>query len=245
MELLKRKILLEDSIDRNYNSQTYGALTATSFYINVLLTQNIDDMGMFTDMEYVPNQSPNNITDNELRLTGKTIEDYYNYGNKLISGETESRIGEVKTYNNSERYKIGFDINSENYINYSGKSIDGVNRLTYIGDPQTYVFNVDVNDTNIGTTLQKDGLLYKDYSGNGVTVVSYIGQGINETNTSLSAITKEEVLFGIISKPEVKSDVFIDRGITTIFEKHLKLSEITNLGELSRYGRGYFNLIKQ
>ena len=60
-----------------------------------------------------------------------------------------------------------------------------------------------------------------------------------------SALTKEEYLFGIISKPEVKSDLFIDRGITTIFEKHLKLSEITNINELSRYGRGYFNVTKQ
>jgi hypothetical protein len=58
-------------------------------------------------------------------------------------------------------------------------------------------------------------------------------------------LTKEEYLFGIISPPEVQSDVFIDRGITTIFEKHLKLSEITNLDELARYGKGFYNLISQ
>jgi hypothetical protein len=62
---------------------------------------------------------------------------------------------------------------------------------------------------------------------------------------SLSALTKEEYLFGIISPPEVQSDVFIDRGITTVMDKHLRMSEIKNLGQLSRYGNGFYNLTKQ
>ena len=41
MELIKRTILLEDSIDRANYSQTYGQITATSFYVNVMLTQNL------------------------------------------------------------------------------------------------------------------------------------------------------------------------------------------------------------
>jgi hypothetical protein len=39
MELIKRKILLEDSIDRNYDSLTWGQVTATTFYINVMVTK--------------------------------------------------------------------------------------------------------------------------------------------------------------------------------------------------------------
>jgi hypothetical protein len=61
----------------------------------------------------------------------------------------------------------------------------------------------------------------------------------------LSALTKEEYLFGVTSQPEVQSDVFIDRGINSVFEKHLKLSEITNIDELQRYGNGFFNLTVQ
>jgi hypothetical protein len=69
-----------------------------------------------------------------------------------------------------------------------------------------------------------------------------MSEGWNETNTSLSALTKEEYLFGIISVPEIQNDVFIDRGKTTVFEKHLKLSGIKNINELVRYGNGYFNI---
>ena len=53
MEVLKRKILLEDSIDRTLNSPTWGIVTATTFFINVSVMQTIDDMGLFTDMSYI------------------------------------------------------------------------------------------------------------------------------------------------------------------------------------------------
>ena len=48
MELQKVKILLEDYISREPNS-TYGSLTATSFSLNVFLTQEHKDVGMFLD----------------------------------------------------------------------------------------------------------------------------------------------------------------------------------------------------
>ena len=53
MELLKYKINLDESIDRNSNSQTWGSITANTFYVNIFLTQNIDDMGLFTDMPFL------------------------------------------------------------------------------------------------------------------------------------------------------------------------------------------------
>ncbi len=292
MELLKRKILLEDSTDRNYNSSTYGVMTATSFYIKVMLTQNMDDMGLFTDIEYIPSvdflsappdysllinkliisgitfpfmtggtppimtgiTGTNEIT---LRLTGKTAPNYYFYTNQKVSGATDTKIDDVKSYKITNPYRIGFDTAKKAYINYTGTIINGVNRVFSIGEPSIYVFDT-LNNANIGTSNQITGLLYKDYTGitrtvsidnNLVTIplttVEYIGEGWNQTNVSLSALTKEEYLFGIISTPEVQSDVFINRGTTTVMELHLKLSEIKNLGQLDRYGNNFYNLTKQ
>lgn len=274
MELIKRKILLENSIDRSYDSPTYGELTATSFYVNVMLTQNIDDMGMFTDTEYIPNFInnftavnysilseklaasgitfpfmvgilPSNVAtfdDFTLRLTGKTVSDYYYFTNTTITAETESRAEDVRSYSTNQPFVLNFDTSNETYINYTGGTVNGVDRVTAFGTAFTYVFGVDVTDPNIGTPQQRNGLLYKDLESSETTILSFIGEGWNETNTSLSALTKEEYLFGVTSKPEVENDIFIDRGITTIFEKHLKMSEITNLDELVRYGRGFFNV---
>ncbi len=47
MEVLKRKILLENSVDKSYESKDWGGLTASTFYIKIILTQKMDDMGIF------------------------------------------------------------------------------------------------------------------------------------------------------------------------------------------------------
>ena len=291
MEVVKRKILLENSVDRNYNSPTYGVMTASTFYINVFLTQNIDDMGLFTDMSYIKKGNTpadnsilsqkliadgyffpfmsggtpvnaftvTNIVDkNEkytLRVTGQTENFFFTIPNLKITGFTNSKLEDVKSYNRLTPYIENFDIKKETYTNYLGTTINGVNRITYLGEPTIYVFDTN-NDNTIGTASQITGIQYKDYTGQTrsvldannniknipVTEFNYMSEGWNETNTSLSALTKEEYLFGIISVPEIQNDVFIDRGKTTVFEKHLKLSGIKNINELVRYGNGYFNI---
>ena len=292
MEVVKRKILLEDSTDRSYNSPKWGVMTADTFYMNVFLTQSVDDMGLFTDMEYFPANTSNptpvdytilrqklslsglsfpfmtgttqyitgTTTEFEqitLRLPQNTESNYYNSIGLRVTGATDSKIEDLKSYDSADRYKIGFDMEAGTYTNYNNVDIDGVSRVVSTSDPKIYVFDT-LNDNNIGTPNQVYGILYNDYSGSNRTVViegrqnniplttfSFIGEGQNETNTSLSALTKEEYLFGIISPPEVKNDVFIDRGVISVLEPHLRLSEIKNLGELSRYGNGYYNLTRQ
>lgn len=292
MEVVKRKILLESSTDRLANSPNWGVMTASTFYINVLITQNIDDMGIFTDIEYFPeeesvNYQPNyTILAQKLALSGLTFpfmtggtpsavtgvtgttqyvlrlpsngeNYYYDYGNLHVTGATDSKIEDLRSYNGSNPFQIGFDMEKNTYIDYIGSTISGHSRIYVSGEPTTYVFDT-LNDPNMGTPNQYTGLQYKDYTGktrnvviNGktvsipVTTFDFVGQGWNQTNTSLSALTKEEYLFGIISPPEVQSDVFIDRGITTVMDRHLRLSEIKNLGQLVRYGNGFYKLRKE
>lgn len=286
MEVIKRKILLEEGVDRNYGSKTWGTVTASTFHIKIQLNQTIDDMGLFTDLAFIPKNgstvnydllidklneegisfpfmngvTPINFdslitpTDNiTLRLPQKTLPQYYIYGNNLLTGFTDSKIDDVRSYKQNEPFIVGFDINKETYINYLNNSIDGVNRVTSIGEPKVYVFD-SVNDLNIGTDNQIYGIQYKDFSaatttllnGEGIdfltTSFRFITEGWNQTNTSLDALTKEEFLLGIISRPEVENDVFIDRGVTPVLDYHLRLSEIKNLGQLQQYGNGYYRI---
>lgn len=285
MEVIKKKICLENSTDR-LNPDTWGELSASTFYVNVLLTQSIDDMGMFTDLDFIPksdsaadysvliekmNESgytsnfmfsepayinpPISIYDDKtLRIPEKTLENYFKYGELVITASTESRIDAVKSYNIANPFKINFIMGNETYYNYKNELIDGVNELTSLGEPSIYAIDAN-NDANIGTIYQNTGLLYSDYTGqtrnvvvNNVvkslplTNVSYIGEGWNETNTGVYASYKEEYLFGIISPPEIKSEVFIDRGTTSVLDRHLRLSEIKNLNNLTKYGNGFYNI---
>lgn len=263
--IIKRKIFLEDNIDRNYNSSTWGVMTASTFYIKINITQNIDDMGLFSDIDFVPfvkTANPNytiltGTTKNIVRLPNSIESDYYNFGNSIISGATDSKIEDVASYAINNKYRTSLNIHTETYDNYKKVSVDGVDRIHSMNEPRIYVFDTP-NDAKLGTINQTSGLRYLEYTGVSRSVVIdnikmkipltefyYIGEGWNMTNTSLSAITKEEYLFGIISPPEVESDVYIDRGQTSVIDMHLRLSEIKNLSELARYGNGFYKLNKQ
>lgn len=290
MEIIKRKILLEDSIDRSNGSAKWGTITASTFYLNVLLTQNVDDMGLFIDSEFTPQDKVNGAVDYSvlvsklntlgytfpfmtgampqtltnvggtdkvtLRLPDSTESDYYVFGNLVITGNTDSKIEDVKSYKSTDQFRINFNTATETYVNYNNLTVMGVDRIKSMGEPKIYVFDTE-NDVNLGTNSQTTGIQYKDYSGtttlmvNGVDTIiplssfRFIGEGWNETNVSLSALTKEEYLFGIISPPEVQSDVFIDRGATSVLDMHLRLSEIGNISELTRYGNGFYKINKQ
>lgn len=291
MDIIKRKILLENSIDRT-NTKTWGALTATTFYLNIMLTQNVDDMGLFVDSDFVKKDVANTPVDYSplisklnslgysfpfmlgaqpqqtnylanktekytLRFPTKSEINYYNFGNTSITGSTDSKLEDVRSYAKDNPFRILFDTKTESYINYKGDLIDGVDRIKMKGEPTVYVFDAP-NDSTLGTNNQISGLQYKDYSGVTRTVNTefgnenilrtdfrFITEGWNETNTSLSALTKEEYLFGIISQPEVESDVFIDRGTTSVSDLHLRLSEIKNLDQLSRYGNKLYKINRQ
>jgi hypothetical protein len=273
MELIKKKIYLEDYIDRSDNSKTYGQITATTFYLSVFLTQSVDDMGIFTNVVYTPKTNSSTvdytILINKLeglniyfpfmdgilpktseininptsRVTGKTEADYYTNYTYKVSGITEPRLWDVRSYNKNNQYSVGLDINNEEYKNYKNEEINGVDRVIRTTPTLKYVFDADKLDQNIGTENQKNGFLFTDINGSSSTIL-YNGEGFNETNLSLSATTKEEYLFGITSKPEIKNDVFIDRGITKVFERHLRLFEVKNLGELVKYQNNYFRVSK-
>ena len=290
MEVQKHKILLENSTNRANGSKNWGALSATTFYIKVFLTQNYYDMGLFTDLSFISGDtgtnsvdysilisklisngynfpfmsgstSPiNNLTQTEklfLREVGAEESDFYFYGGSRISGTTDSKIEDLKSYKQTQTYIPGFDISTEDYQNFQNSLINGVSKVISLGEPTTYAFDA-VPDINIGTNNQQNGIYYKDYTGITKTIIidgiryvvpittfNFKGEGRNETNTSLSALTKEEYLFGVVSKPEIKNDVFIERGVLSVTDKHVRMSEIKNLGELQRYGNGFYKLIRE
>ncbi len=290
MEVIKRKISFEPATVRyTGGTATYGTMTADTFYLKVMLTQNADDMGILTDIVFEkqdvnaslpdytillnklslsgytfpfmsgtqPATSTNPINDRYVRLTSNEVDDYWVYASK-ISGYTDSKKTDVRGYSKLNNYITNFDVDKTVYTNHTGASIDGRSRVTQQSSATTtYVFDAN-NDVNIGTPNQSTGILYRDITGTTrlvnlgvgqqvipVTEMEYTGEGWNETNTSLSALTKEEYLFGITGPPEVFSDVFIDRGDTTVFEKHLRLSEVESLEHLGRYNNGFYRLVKQ
>lgn len=286
MKLIKRKIYLDEFVSRT--NESWGKINNKEFNIKLFIEQDSDDMGIFTDMSFIPknNSTPNyeplisklqvlglefsfmsgntfNVSENGYepftRFPFKVHSDYLISGD-VISGLTEDRLDMVTSYDNNLKYKPLFDIDNGLYIGYDGeyyngttRVIDNVNNL----NPISYSEDTDINDV-LGSSTQLNGIFYTTFMGTDrviikpdgseivipKTIMIFKAQGINETNSSLKAIIKEEYLFGITNSPEVKNDVFIDRGRNTIMQNHLQLGEITNLSDLINYGNGFYNIIK-
>tara|TARA_R110000796_G_scaffold219934_1_gene336023 strand:+ start:49009 stop:49701 length:693 start_codon:yes stop_codon:yes gene_type:complete len=227
MEIIKRRIIFSELED--------------NIYLKVPLYQNIDNMGLRTDMPFGTN------------IITELINDHFRQGGIIIS-TSDSKLSQLKSYDEDEQYKVDFNIKRENYVNYLGEPIIGVDRVTNIsGETVTYVFDA-VRDSFIGTTGQTTGILYQDNPIDDVDIpdeldsdvtqtrVQYKSEGWNQRNTSLDPQIQEEYLLGIISEPEVESDVFIDRSTFSVLDTHLRLSEVESLDHLTRYGNGFYNI---
>lgn len=56
-------------------------------------------------------------------------------------------------------------------------------------------------------------------------------------------IIREEYRLGIAAPENVRGNIYIDRGINSAFEKHLKIGEVTSMESLLQYGNGYFKIM--
>jgi len=58
-------------------------------------------------------------------------------------------------------------------------------------------------------------------------------------------LTKTEVLMNISERPEIRSNIFIERGKITVFERPQRLGQTPNMGELELHGYGFYKIDKQ
>tara|TARA_R110000868_G_scaffold21019_4_gene87905 strand:- start:2471 stop:3703 length:1233 start_codon:yes stop_codon:yes gene_type:complete len=74
MKVLRRKILLDD-LKRFDDGVAYDTITATSIYIKVEMTQTIDDLGMVTNLPFIPNVAECAKFDGSIIVTNVTCYD--------------------------------------------------------------------------------------------------------------------------------------------------------------------------
>ena len=147
----------------------------------------------------------------------------------LVTGYTNSYVTDLEQWGSkfdptrfAGKYKIGVQVTgtSESVGTFWGPSIDGLYTAYTIND-------IDYYDYNDGTTL--------------FTVQS---SGFTPDWLVCSAITKNEVLLNVIDEAEIQSNVFIERGKNSAFERVQRLGEVDNVGDLEKYGYKFFNVIK-
>jgi hypothetical protein len=147
----------------------------------------------------------------------------------IITGYTNSTINDLEVYGSKSnpllydgRFKIGIQVtgNTETIGTFWGPSNGGLYTAYTIND-------VD----------------YYDYI-DGTTIFSVKSSGLTSDMIVCTAITKNEVLLNVIDEAEVQSDVFIERGKQSGLETIVRLGEVDNVGDLLKYGYGFFKVIE-
>jgi len=203
-----------------------------------------------------------------LRSSDKVVSDYYASGSRIV-GYTDDKLGNVTSLRLSSQYTVNKNRSDDPKNYWSGiKSVNSDKTIfNYTLNADNLDSNKDLSVSLGGTPKANSGIEYttnknllrvisngKCYgcgdSGFEVksdkifsTKMEYKGEGWNVNNIGLSAITKSEMFFGITSPPEVMSDVFIDRGVSSPMEHHLRLNDVGSIEEFSRYGNKFFNII--
>jgi hypothetical protein len=230
-------------------NEKFGKIDKSFVYIDLLFTSNMTNVGSFTTEDFVEaitliNEVPDIIN----RRSGLPIENYYTTESYWISGLTEPQLDQFISYNQNSNYIVGLNYADEPSIMFSGV-------IDITSDFIEYVIGGMVNNT--GQYISETGVIYKTYNFNRLvedrlgimveipyTEFKYKALGIKSYNSSLNALIHEDVRLGVSEVPRVQEDIFIDRGTVSVKENHLRMAEISSLGQLQQYGNGYFNIVR-
>jgi len=146
----------------------------------------------------------------------------------IVTGETKSRLSELKKY----RITTVF---TEKYRGDGSIDNDGV--VFHISNPE------------IEITYYIGGIKYVDDVINNTTYFEFTAEGTGtpenpNPNFIYGPIYKDPKKENIISRPKIQDGVFIVRQELSAFEKNYKLQHVNNLVELTTYlGGNYFNIV--
>jgi hypothetical protein len=158
------------------------------------------------------------------------INDFFSYNYTtipfLISGYTESTINDLAQYGPKDNL-------------YGGKFKLGIQITGTTGSVGT-VWGPDPNGLYTAYTInQIDYFDYEDF-----TLFMVYSSGFTQNDLIMTGLTKNEALINVIDQPEVQTNVFIERGKNSALEYIERIGEVDNVGDLEKYGYGFFNVKK-
>jgi hypothetical protein len=145
----------------------------------------------------------------------------------LVTGYTKSSLNDLTQY--GPKYNL---FGGKYKLNVPVTGSSGTAGIVYGPDP-----------TNTYTAYTINDILYWDLK-DGTTIYFVTSNGIVDDQYTLSALTKNEALLNVIDEPQIQSNLFMERGKISGLEAIQRLGEVDNLGDISKYGYGYFNVKK-
>lgn len=137
-----------------------------------------------------------------------------------VSGITKSSITDLALYG-SVKYEVNTPVIKNNQI---------------------WGIITDMNPIYTAYTI--NSINYFDYI-DGTTIFFEQSSGFTDNNLTAVPITKDEVLLKVVAQAQIQSDIFIERGKNSAYERIQRLGEVDNLGDMINYGYGFFNVEKK
>ena len=144
----------------------------------------------------------------------------------IISGYTDSRLKDVSTYSKTQPYQVG--VNGVIDVTYNTSLIPEAEFVSYI-----------IDDIRYDTYINKPVFFGDELFLNTNTIYFFNSSGFTQQEIN---VLKREVEMGISEPPKVESEIFIERQSSSVFERHLRMGEITTLEQLEEYRNGYYNI---
>lgn len=175
-----------------------------------------------------------------------------------LTGKTQSYLTDLEYPSGFTAYPTGATATSFTFMAIGSSRLAELKKYGSTGYTQTLISGTISGVTYTGYTI--DGLSYKDMA-NGYTQITGntanyfttlpVGYKVGDSPTYATeyvmnkVLTRNEHFLGFVEQPRVYSDVFVERGKQGVMEMNLRLGEIDNMGELTIYGNGFFNVKKQ
>ncbi len=137
-----------------------------------------------------------------------------------VSGNTKSRVNELALYG-TPKFQVGVPV---------------------IANGQIWGAISDINPIYTAYTIT--GVNYYDYN-DGTTIFFQQSSGFTSNNLTSVPITKDEVLLKVIDQAQIQTNVFVERGKVSAYERVQRLGEVDNLGDMINYGYGFFNVVNK
>lgn len=154
-----------------------------------------------------------------------------------ITGYTSSRLNEVKTLDPNNPYKVGvkgvYNVQND-FIEYM---LDDIFYKTYIQSENPIIEKStgrgDIKVKTYTTPLSSPSREKQN------TIFRYQP---SEDNFEYKPLIKEENKLEQVFLPEIEDEIFIERTFTNVYERHMRLMDINNIGQLEIYKNGFFNV---
>jgi hypothetical protein len=145
----------------------------------------------------------------------------------LVTGQTTSTLNDLSQYTGNAS-KGGYNFKLNQLVTTTG-GVKGI----YLGQ----------TDDGLGIKYNINGIDYYDYQNN---FSYYVAQssGLTEDWLVSSGLTKDDTYLNVVDQATIFSNVYIERGKYSAFERVRRLGEVSTIGGLVSYGYKFFNVDK-